>query len=168
MKKQYLRLPARRTYSFWNFDILIFPTSKQLLSKFLRKNLQVLKKILKVLIKFCGFTNFYDLKFLHNETTTLPLFLKICMRKPFASQILSNEWNIKVSILLIFLKCIVGGYSNGNKSFIGRLFSNYGPLNMLFHFFRYLIYSVFTGLLSKGLWIKNPFSAQISKIHFKM
>ena len=32
------------------------------------------------------------------------------------------------------------GYSNGNKSFTGRLFSNYGWLNMLFHFFRYLIY----------------------------
>ena len=33
------------------------------------------------------------------------------------------------------------GYSNGNESFTGRLFSNYEPLNMLFHFFRYLTYS---------------------------
>ena len=54
-----------------------------------------------------------------------------------------NEGNIKASVLLILLKCIFVGYSNGNESFTGRLFSNYGPLNMLFRFFRYLIYSVF-------------------------
>ena len=77
---------------------------------------------------------------------------------------MSNEGNIKASILLILLKCIVVGYSNGNESFTGRLFSNYGPLNMLFHFFRYLIYIIvfFTRLLSKSLW-NYPFSAQISK-----
>ena len=54
---------------------------------------------------------------------------------------MSNEGNIKTSILLILLKCIFVGYSNGNESFTGRLFSNYEPLNMLFHFFRYLTYS---------------------------
>ena len=48
---------------------------------------------------------------------------------------MSNEGNIKVSILLILLKCTVVGYSNINKTFTGRLFSNYGLLNMLFHFF---------------------------------
>ena len=52
---------------------------------------------------------------------------------------MSNGGNIKTSLLLILLKYIVVGYSNGNESFIGRLFS----LNMLFRFFRYLIYSVF-------------------------
>ena len=46
-----------------------------------------------------------------------------------------NEGNIKASILLILLKCIFVGCFNGNESFTGRLFSNYGPLNMLFHFF---------------------------------
>ena len=56
---------------------------------------------------------------------------------------MSNEGNIKASVLLMLLKCIVVGYSNGNESFTGRLFSNYWSLNMLFHFFRYLIYSVF-------------------------
>ena len=45
--------------------------------------------------------------------------------------------------MLILWKCIVVGYSDGNESFTGSLFSNYGPLNMLFHFFRYLSYSVF-------------------------
>ena len=48
---------------------------------------------------------------------------------------MSNEGNIKASILLILLKCIVVGYSNINKTFTGRLFSNYWSLNMLFHFF---------------------------------
>ena len=44
---------------------------------------------------------------------------------------MSNEGKIKASIFLILLKCIVVEYSNGNESFAGRLFSNYGPLNML-------------------------------------
>ena len=43
--------------------------------------------------------------------------------------------SIKASILLILLKCIVLGFSNGNTSFTSRLFSNYGSLNMLFYFF---------------------------------
>ena len=63
--------------------------------------------------------------------------------RAFSFYILSNGANVKASILVVVLKCIVVGYSNGNESFIGRLFSNYGSLNMLFHFFWYLIYSVF-------------------------
>ena len=46
-----------------------------------------------------------------------------------------NEGNIKASILLILLKCLFVGCSNGNESFTDSLFSNYGPLNMLFIFF---------------------------------
>ena len=53
-----------------------------------------------------------------------------------------NKGNIKDSILRKLLKCIVAGYSNGKVSFTGRLFSNYKPLNMLFHFFWYLTYSI--------------------------
>ena len=68
-----------------------------------------------------------------------------------------NEGNIKASILLILLKCIFVGYSNGNESFTGRLFSNYGPLNMLFHFFRYLIYSVFHKTFVKKFMKKLSF-----------
>ena len=92
-----------------------------------------------------GSLNFLQnwLKFLENEKTALWFFFEIYTEEPFASQILSNEGNIKVSVLFILLKCIVVGYSNGNESFTGRLFSNYGLLNILFHFFRYLIYSVF-------------------------
>ena len=72
---------------------------------------------------------------------------------------MSNEGNIKASILLILLKCIVVGYSNGNESFTGRLFSNYGPLNMLFHFFRYLVYSVFHKTFVKTFMKKLSFSS---------
>ena len=74
---------------------------------------------------------------------------------------MSNEGNIKASILLILLKCIAVGYSNGNESFTGRLFSNYGLLNMLFHFFLFIVF--FTVLFSRVLWRKYHFSAQLSK-----
>ena len=92
--------------------------------------------------------------------------LKQMKQEPFASQILPNEGNRKASILLILLKCIVVGYSNGNESFTGRLFSNYGPLKMIFHFFRYLIYSAFHETFVKKFMkklfffisnFKNPF-----------
>ena len=85
MKKLYLGLPGRRTYIFWNSDVLIFPTFKRLLTKFLRKNLQVFKQILKELMNFYRFTNIYDLKFLDNETTALRIFFEICSEEPFAS-----------------------------------------------------------------------------------
>ena len=88
--------------------------------------------------------------------------------RAFSFYILSNGANVKASILLVVLKCIVVDYSNGNGSFIGRLFSNMG------HWICYSIFSdisfivFFTRLLSKSLWRNYPFSAQISKIHFKM
>ena len=80
---------------------------------------------------------------------------------------MSNEGNIKTSILLILLKCIVVGYSNGNESFTGRLFSNYGPLNMLFHFFRYLIYSVFHKTFVKKFMKKLSFFSSNFKNPFQ-
>ena len=49
-------------------------------------------------------------------------FFETCTKERFASSILSNEGNIKASILLIPLKCIAFGY----ESFTGKLFSNYG------------------------------------------
>ena len=60
-------------------------------------------------------------------------------------------------LLLILLKYIVAGYSNRNRSFTGRLFSNYKLLNMLSHFFRYLIYSVFHDTFIKRLMKKLSF-----------
>ena len=74
---------------------------------------------------------------------------------------MSNEISIKGAILLILVKCIVVdiavGCSNGNESFTGRLFPSYRPLNMLFHFFRYLIYSVFHETVAKKFKKKLSF-----------
>ena len=67
----------------------------------------------------------------------------------------------------MLLKCIVVGYSNGNESFTGRLFSNYGPLNMLFHFFRYLIYSVFHDTFVKSFMKKLSFFSSNFKNPFQ-
>ena len=140
---------------FWLFNFGL-PTFKQILLRILWKNFQVSKYILKVLIKFYRFTNVYDLKFLDNKTTALWIFFWNLLRRAFYFLNLSNERNIKISILLILLKCIVVGYSNGNESFTGGLFSNYGLLNKLFHFFQYLIYSVFHDTFVK--WLKNKLS----------
>ena len=120
---------------------------------------------MKVLIKFNEFTNIYDLKFLDNETTSLWLFFEICVKEPFASQILSNEGNIKASILLTLLKGIVVGYSNGNDSFAGRLFSSCGLLNMLFHFFD--IYGVFHETFVKKFMKKLSFFRSNFKNQFQ-
>ena len=66
-----------------------------------------------------------------------------------------NEGNIKDSILLILLKCIVAGFSNGNESFTGRLLSNYESLNMPFHFFDISLIVFSMRLLSKSFFMKK-------------
>ena len=113
------------------------------------------------------FTNIYDLKFPDNETTDVLIFFEIFMEERFASYILSNQGNIKSSIFLKLLKCIVVGYSNGNESFTSRLFSSYGSLNMLFHFSRYLIYSVFHETFVKMFMTKLSFSSSKFKNPFQ-
>ena len=70
-------------------------------------------------------------------------------------------------LLLILLKYIVVGYSNGNENLTGRVFSNYEPLNMLFHFFRYLTYSA-RDFCQKGYEETILFQLKFQKIHFKM
>ena len=74
---------------------------------------------------------------------------------------------LKPQFLLILLKCIVVGHSNGNESFTGRVLSNYGPLNMLFHFFRYLIYSVFHETFVKMFMKKLSFLSSNFKNPFQ-
>ena len=93
---------------------------------------------------------------------------------------LSNEGNIKASIFLILLKCIVVAYFNGNVSFTGRLFKvravEYAiPFLfyfILFYFIWYLIYSVFHEAFVKKFMkklsffssnLKNPFGAVFSE-----
>ena len=74
---------------------------------------------------------------------------------------------LKPDFLLILLKCIVLGYSNENESFTGRLFSNYGLLNKLFHFFQYLIYSVFHDTFVKRFIKKLSFLSSNFKNQFQ-
>ena len=45
---------------------------------------------------------------------------------------------------------------------------NYGPLDMLFRFFRCLIYVYLASILSKTLSKNHHFLTETSKIHFKM
>ena len=122
---------------------------------------------MKLLIKFYRFTNIYDLKFLDIETTALWIFFLIRAEERFASYILSITGNIKISIFLIILKYIVVGYSNRNESFTGRLFSNYGLLNKPFHFFQYLIYSVFHDTFVKRFIKKLSFLSSNFKNQFQ-
>ena len=133
MKKLCLRLPGRRTKNFRNSDFLTLPTFKRILLRILWKNFQVSKSISKVLIRFYRFTNICDLKFLDNETTTL--FLKFARKSVLLFRFCQI---IKTSILLILLKCIFVGYSNGNKCLVGRLLSNCGTVEYATPFF--LIY----------------------------
>ena len=53
-------------------------------------------------------------------TRFFEFFFETCREQCFASWILSNEGNIKASILLILLKFIDVGRSNENESFTGR------------------------------------------------
>ena len=168
MKKLCLRLLGRWTYiflKFWHFNFSIF--QKTFLEKFMKK--------------LPGFKTYFGStdkvlplhQYLWSEISWQwnndPLnFFWSLHGRAICFLNFSNEGNIKASILPVLLKCSFVGCSNGNESFTDRLFSNYGPLNMLFHFFRYLIYSVFHETFFKKFMTKLSFSAQISKIYFKM
>ena len=99
---------------------------------------------MKVLIKFYRFPNTYNLKFRNNDP--LNLFWNLHGRAICFLNFI--KWG-KASILLILLKCIVFGYSNGNESFTGRLLSNYS---------RWICYSIFFDIsfivFSRGFWQK--------------
>ena len=62
----------------WHFNFSNFQTT---FVKFFMKEPPGLKE----LIKFCRFTNIYDLKFFDNETTDLWIIFQICIEEPFAS-----------------------------------------------------------------------------------
>ena len=134
-EKLCLRLPGRRTYIFWNSDILIFPTFEQLLSKFLRKKPPGFKLDFESTDKVLPLHQYLRSKIFWQWNNSPLNFFKNLYGRAFCFLNFVNEGNIEDSVLLILLKCIVMGYFNGNKSFAGRLFSNYEPLNMLFHFF---------------------------------
>ena len=70
-------------------------------------------------------------------------FFSICTDMHFGSLFFLNERNMTTSLLMIHLKCTVVHYTNLNWSSKNKPFLNYGSLNMLFRFFRFLIYVYF-------------------------
>ena len=86
----------------------------------------------------------------------------------FVSLFFLNERNITTSLLMIHLKCAVVHYANLNSSSINKPFLNYEPLNMLFRFFRFLIYvdfnEAFVKKFMKLLFFKTNFQTSFQDI----
>ena len=106
---------------------------------------------MRVLSNFYYVTNIFDLHIFENETATLLNFFEICTDMHFVSLFFLNERNITTSLLMIHLKCTVVHYANLNSSSKNKAFLNYGSLNMLFRFFRFLIYVYFNETFVKKL-----------------
>ena len=87
-------------------------------------------------MKFYYVTNIFDLHAFDSETTAPLKFLKICLQMHFLSLFFLNKRNITTSFLMIR--------------------PIYGPLNTLFHFFRFLINVYFNEAFAKN-FIQNSF-----------
>ena len=86
----------------------------------------------------------------------------------FVSLVFLDERIITASLLMIHLKCTMVHYANLNSSSINKPLLNYGPMNMLFRFFRFLIYVYFKEAFPKNFVKNYHFVIEISKINFKM
>ena len=75
-------------------------------------------------------------------------FAQICILFRYFFQ---NERNITTFLLVVHLKCTVLHYADLNSSSKNKPFLNYGSLNMLFRFFRFLIYVYFSETFVKIL-----------------
>ena len=93
----------------------------------------------------------FDLNIFDNETVAFLNLFEICTEMHFVSLFFLKERNIATSLLMIHLKCAIAHYANLISSSINKSFMNYGSLNVLFHFFRFLIYFYFNEFLSKDL-----------------
>ena len=105
--------------------------------------------ILRVLSNFYYVTNIFDLHIFENETAPLLIVLFIVYGYAFRFFIFSKWKNMTVSHLMIHWKCTVVYYTNLNWSSKSKPFLNYGQLNMLFCFFRFLIYFYFNEAFAK-------------------
>ena len=132
---------------------------------------------MRVLRKFYYVKNIFGLHIFVNKTTAFLNLFEICAEMHFVSLFFLKERNITTSLLMIHLKCAVVHYANLNSSSINKSFLNYGPLNMPFRFFRFLIYVYFNeAFVKKFIFIRickicisnYHFLIRISKIHFKM
>ena len=158
--------PSKRL--FFNFCFFHFPKFQMTIVKSLTEKPSFLKWISMIFMTFYYITNiFYQQMFDYEKR----LFLKvseICMEMHFVSLFSLNEKSITTSLLTIHSKCTVVHYGNLNWSSIKEPFLNYGPSNMLFCFFRFLISVYFNEASIKTLWKNYHFLIQISKIQSKM
>ena len=107
-------------------------------------------------MNFCHATDI----FLHafgNETMAFLKFFEINTGMYFVSLFFLNERNITSSFLMIRLKCTVVHYANVNSNSVNKPFLNYGPSNMLFRFFQFLIYVYFNEAFVKNFMKKISF-----------
>ena len=90
-------------------------------------------------MEFYYITNIFNLRIFHNEMMALLKCFEICMEIHFVTLFFLNERNITTSLLMIHLKDIVVHYANLNVRSISKPFLN-RLLNILFCFFRFIIY----------------------------
>ena len=128
MKKFGLWLTDRQKCILLIFGFSLYPNLKWPLSK-------ILYWISRVLVNFYYVTNIFDLHIFDNETTAFLFFFLI----HFVSLVFLNERNITTSPSMIHSKFTVVHYAHLNSSSKNKSFLNYGPLNMLFCFLRFLI-----------------------------
>ena len=121
------------------FDVCLYPFSK----------FQML--VSRVVMKFYFITNIFDLCIFDNKTADLLIFFEICTEMHFVSLFFLNERNIINPLLMIHLICTAVHYANLNSSSINKPLLNYGPLNLLFCFFRFLIYVYFNEAFVKKI-----------------
>ena len=98
---------------------------------------------------------FWSTNFWKWNTGPFKTFLKIYAKMHFVSSFFLNERNIAVSLLMIHLKYSVVHYTNLNSSSINKSFLNCGPSNVLFRFFRFLIYIYLKEAFIKNFMKKN-------------
>ena len=130
-----LQLTCRRTCYFLIFAFSRFSNFKWLLPK-------ILQWISRVLRKFYYITNNFDLH-IFDEDGGGPFKFLWNLHKNALSLFFLNEINITTSLSMMHLKCTVVYYSYLNSSSMNKLFLNYGPLNMSFRFFRFLVFVYF-------------------------
>ena len=129
MKKFGLQLTGRRKCYF-----LIFTFFFQISNDYFQKSYNWFRGFLVLLRHLLIFDN---------ETAALLNLFEICTQIHFVSLFFLKERNITTSLLMIHLKRAVVHYANLNSSSINKSFISYGPLNMLFCFFRFLVYVYF-------------------------
>ena len=98
---------------------------------------------------------FWSTHFWQWNDGTFNFFFGICTEMNFVSLFFLSEINIATSLLMIHLKCTIVHYANLNSSSVSKPFVNYGPLNMLFLLFMFILTRIFSKPFEKRLSFFN-------------